>query len=158
MIDMKKINTILSVLLLATMFIGVTGCEDDDEPGASEQDQLATLNGTWKATLIVDGASDRIEDDYAGGFTLTFNAETKTYATSGGPDKLPIPPTASFAIGSDAAHDLILDPAGLNLPVSYILTQGNNKLTMAFIYAGSGFPNGRPQVVEGAWTFEFEKQ
>jgi hypothetical protein len=131
---MKKMNTtIFSMLLLASVL--VIGCKDD-EATPSEQQFLTALDGTWTATLIVDGSSDRIEDDYKGGFTITFDSQNKTYQTGGGPDKLPIPPTATFAMGSDAAHDIILDPVGLNLPVSYILTPDKKKMTMAFTYVG----------------------
>jgi hypothetical protein len=160
MIKMKKVIHILSMILITGVATVVfTGCsDDDDEPGTNAQHQLNALNGTWNARLIVDGSTNRLMDDYSGGFSITFNASDKSYATTGGPDLLPLPKSAGFEIGADAEHDLVFDPAGENLPVSYVLSQDGSTLTFALIYSGSGFANGRKQVVEGYWTFEFVKQ
>ena len=152
---MKKLTYLLTAgVLLAVLTI--VGCKKDDGGGLSEEEQqLAALSGTWAATSVNDGTTDRQDYD---DFVLTINGTNQTYTTTGGPDLLPMPEAGAFEFGANVKTQLILEPDNANTAVSYSISADGTELTWSFSYTGEGFTNTRQSSVEGDWTFVFTKQ
>lgn len=151
---MKKLTYLLTAGILFVV-LSTVGCKKDDGGGLSEEEQqIAALTGTWVASSVNDGTTDRTDYD---GFTLTIT-KAMSYTTAGGPDLLPMPTDASFEFGDNVKTQIIIEPTGVNIPVSYSISSDGTQLTWNFSYTGDGFPNARANSVEGNWTFIFTKQ
>ena len=67
--NLKFLNTLLAVALLATMSLFIAGCDDDDEPAE------LTLTGLTAGSIDLNGATSPSDVPVSGSYTATFSTD-----------------------------------------------------------------------------------
>lgn len=160
---MKHLNRLFYLLLFVSLTIFNSSCDNDDDPGKSEEEiQLDKLKAsTWQLISANDG-TDRT-DEYPG-MTLTYSGSFSAGGTYAYTSSATSWPSASpwkkddswkFVAGSVNSKLIRLSD---DTEMTYALSNSDKQLTLTFDYAGPGFlNNGRIEEVEGTWVFTFER-
>lgn len=143
------------VLILLTGILCYTGCNSDDETGASvTAQQIEKLKGSWKATTV---SLDETQQDAFTDFTIVITANTATsvyYTITGNPDDSPwiseFGGRLSFDERDPASYLVREDGASIHYTVT------GTTLVMEFTY-GNESAGGREAGVNGNWKFTFTK-
>ena len=156
----------LSRLFFLSLLVGVTifssSCDNDDDPGKTEEEtQLEKLKAApWQLISANDG-TDRTSE-YPG-MTLTYSGSFSTGGTYAYTSSATSWPSASpwkqndswkFVAGSTSRKLIRLSD---DTEMTYALSNSHKQLTLTFDYAGPGFNNGRVEEVEGQWVFTFTR-
>lgn len=159
---MRLLNRILSLIVLAGIVTMCINCKTktDPEPDTVEKQQISKLLGQWDVTSVSVDGTDRtdfmpnvmtISGTYADpASTYNFSFDSKF------PEKSPMPRTGAFVFGSPATENLLRKND--DLPMKYVLSNGDKNLTFTFTYNGVGFAGGRVSQVKGDWTFTFTRK
>ena len=146
------------VFLVAILagFATLESCKKKPGPGQSIEDQqLAKLSKTWKASLVTLDGVDKTAD-YAN-FTLTISgtagATTFGYSRAGITQLSPWPSSGNWSFGANPTSEIIRDKdTNDELAINYSVDE--TKLQVTFSYNGTGYP-ARTSNVKGSWVFEF---
>lgn len=160
---MRVLQRLLSVALLAgaaTLYMNCGG--SDPKPKSNFEIQFEKLTPpTWVLQSVVRDTEDMSADfqsvtlDLGGTFNDNNASAAYTYTFTGTfPDLSPWPKSGTWRFGSDPNTQLVRLDDSQNM--SYTVT--DTQLTISFTYAGEGFIGGRVNIVEGNWTFTFNKQ
>lgn len=159
---MKKLNYLLSAIVLSGVLFTV-GCGGDDAPGITpEQAVLNKLAKTWTISSVsFENSTSTYADDFAG-FTMTLT-DAKGYTTTNSPDFGPFSQNSS-----SGSWDFVTPPtdptvssfkvtrAADGLEITIAISDTTMSLTFNFTDDdGDGVHDGREEAVTGAWVFDF---
>lgn len=161
-ITMNHLSRVFFLLLLVSVAVFSSSCDNDDGPGQTEEEiQLEKLKAaTWQLTSANDG-TDRTSE-YPG-MTLTYSGSFSVGGTYAYTSTATSWPSASpwkqndswkFVAGSVGSKLLRLSD---DTEMTYALANSDKELTLSFDYAGPGYNNGRVEEVEGHWVFTFTR-
>lgn len=161
-ITMNRLNRLFYLLLLVSVAVFNSSCDNDDDPGKTEEElQLDKLKAaTWQLISANDG-TDRTSE-YPG-MTLTYsgsfsNGGTYAYSSSATswPSASPWKKDDSWKFVAGSVNSKLIRLSD-DTEMTYTLTNSDKQLTLTFEYAGPGFNNARVEEVEGTWVFTFER-
>ena len=160
---MKHLSRLFYLLLLVSVAIFNSSCDNDDDPGKSEEElQLDKLKAsTWQLISANDG-TDRT-DEYPG-MTLTYSGSfsaggtySYTSTATSWPSASPWKQNDSWKFVAGSVNSKLIRLSD-DTEMTYALSNSDKQLTLTFDYAGPGFlNNGRIEEVEGTWVFTFER-
>jgi hypothetical protein len=161
-ITMKHLNRLFYLLLLVSLAVFNSSCDNDDNPGKSEEElQLDKLKAsTWQLVSANDG-TDRTSEypgmtlTYSGSFSAGGTYSYTSTATSW-PSASPWKQNDSWKFVAGSVNSKLIRLSD-DTEMTYALTSSDKLLTLTFDYAGPGFNNGRVEEVEGTWVFTFER-
>jgi hypothetical protein len=158
MIRMKITLKILA-FVLALAFVSSSCKKNDPTPPSAEDQQLAKLTATWKASSVTfdaSGTGTGVAQTGYDNFTLTISgtagASSFGYTTTGRPSTSPWPASGTWTFGTDPLIILRDDNITMNDVVS------DTQLQLTFDFKGVGYPSSRTANVAGTWVFNFTKQ
>jgi hypothetical protein len=168
---MKKLNYLLSGIVLMVVLVTV-GCGDDEPKLSAEEQLFDKITGTWTAGTVTFGTGDDRTTDYAG-FTIAFNGSKDagySFSTS-----LPAAVSSDrgpFNIESSGSWTFTNEISDAS-PSSVGITRTNDQLSMTlFIDSDSSarlefnfidedgdgiHGNGRDEAISGNWVFTLTK-
>lgn len=157
---MKKLNYLLSsIVLLGILF--TVGCGPDDELGPSAEEAQKTLMAkTWNVSDVTLN-NENITADFTN-FTLTVdtNLGYTTFLQDITRSPQPWPTSGSFAFGVNGdgtpnVNQLLREPGGSKeLPITLQVNETTMTLSFTFV-DGTHNPGGRTEAISGDWVFSF---
>lgn len=154
---MKKLNYLLSAVILLTVLVTV-GCSKDEGGPSAEEQVTDRFSKTWALSSASLG-SDAVTD--LSGLTLTINSNL-SYSTGGTVARTPHPWPSSGTWAfttpiTDASASSFVVTRDDGLEINVTLT--DTTLIMSFTFVeGTHSQNGREEAVSGAWSMEFAAQ
>ena len=160
---MNHLGRLFSLLLLVSATLFLSNCDGGDDPEKSEEElQLDKLKaGAWTLLSANNGGADRTSE-YPG-MTLTFDGTFNTGGTysytssaTSWPSTSPWEDAGSWKFVSGSVGSKILRLSD-DVEMTYALSNSDKQLSLSFNYQGTGFNNGRVEIVEGDWVFTFTR-
>ena len=156
---MKKLNYLLSAVVLLAVLVTV-GCSKDDGPGKTAEEQVTEkMSKTWvmsSATLESQPVTD------LSGLTLTIT-DALAYSTNSNsvtrtPNPWPVGGSWAFKTEiTDASTGSFVITRDSELDINVTLTDTN--LTLNFLFDDTHTTNeGREDAVKGSWVFVYDAQ
>jgi hypothetical protein len=153
---MKITPKILTFLLVLTVLFSACKSNDPD-PISIEDQQLEKLVATWTASsAILDGTEQPgYKDIFKLTVTGTAGAANYGYTTGGRPSNSPWPSSGIWVFGTSPESQIVRDPTGDKVDMTYSVS--GTELQLTFNFSGVGYPSSRVSNVKGTWVFTFKK-
>lgn len=143
---MKKINIIVSALVVVSLLL-VAGCKKDDPQPETERIQKLLASGTWQVESVLVNETDQTST--FSGLTLSFTPTT--YSTTNGDVVWPASGTWAFV---DATAKKILRDDDVEITLVEVTS---TSLRLSFVNPVTTIGGGRVASIAGEHEFQFTK-